>query len=636
MGVVYLAEDTVLGRRVALKVLAQHLAGSEEAFERFRREAQSAAALRHPGIVSVYKFGQDAGIYYLVSEYVDGPTLATTIAKRRDGDHSQNRRQWYRLAAEVTAAVGDALDHSHRAGIVHRDVKPSNILMDPQVGPRLTDFGIAKRLSGKDGGVETVSGSYYYMSPEQARVAGAKIDQRSDVFSLGVVLYEMLSCRRPFDGDTAEEVIRAISAASPPPLRTVAPGVPKDLETICSKAMRHDPADRYQSAAAMAADLRAFLSGRPILATRAGPIRLARAWVSRRRRWVLTAFIVVLSGATLTSLVLVQRANNEKLAWVRVVSSSPTYRVLLEAHDPTTLRPTGRAAVTGRGTTHVFHVPVGQYRLTVLDPQSTAFGEVNLVLTSTGAASQVVVRAGSVEQTTAQGDKALYCPLKRTADAEAEGMHRVEAGSFTPPAGPAHRTITPPAEFKGFLISKTQVSNAEYKQFVDATGHRAPMHWTYASPSEIADLPVIWVTLEDAEAYARWRGMRLPTALEWQVAARGLDGSISPRSDAEITWAKPSGSSSARALFNEYRSNVTSVRERPPWNPDGPLVHTFSNVREFTGSVDITARSVLVVGRSWSDAPSHLSIGTVLSAPLLSPTPRTGFRCAKSLEPLKE
>ena len=202
MGSVYLAEDTILGRQVALKVLAPHLIDSDEALARFRQEARAAATVTHPSIVPVFRLAVEGGVergmgadrHYIVSEFVDGPTLARVFdnerSRRLAGTNSSGRTvdllAWHRRVAECVGTIADALDACHRANIVHRDVKPSNILLDRERGPRLTDFGIAKRLPEPGRGFEPTSviGSCHYMSPEQASTTGVSIDQRSDIFSL--------------------------------------------------------------------------------------------------------------------------------------------------------------------------------------------------------------------------------------------------------------------------------------------------------------------------------------------------------------------------------------------------------------------------------------------------------------------
>ncbi len=205
MGVVYLAKDTTLDRNVALKILHGHVP-FESAAIRFQDEARSAATLKHPGIVPVFRFGSWGEQKYLVTEFVDGPTLAQLIDTQKQAITQTSTpravKGWLRRVAEISLLLAEALEAAHRGNVVHRDVKPSNILMDAQLGPRLTDFGIAKHFKDQEPNIQTgLIGSCHYMSPEQANIEGARVDFRSDIFSLGVVLYEMLTFVRPFEGD---------------------------------------------------------------------------------------------------------------------------------------------------------------------------------------------------------------------------------------------------------------------------------------------------------------------------------------------------------------------------------------------------------------------------------------------------
>jgi serine/threonine-protein kinase len=269
-GTVYRAEDTRLRRPVALKVLHR---GGGPVSDRFLREAQSAGQLRHPGIAAVYEAGQDQGFAYLASEYVPGQTLAQRL---------QAGPLPARAAAELLAQVADALDYAHRQGVIHRDVKPSNVQIDPDGRPHLLDFGLARWEAGegtltRDG---DLLGTPAYVSPEQARGQAHWVDGRGDVYSLGVVLYEALTGALPFRGDPTS-ILRQVLEEEPKPPRRLNPGIPRDLETVCLKAMAKHPADRYATAAALADDLRRFLQGAPVKARAVGPLGRARRWCRR-------------------------------------------------------------------------------------------------------------------------------------------------------------------------------------------------------------------------------------------------------------------------------------------------------------------------------------------------------------------
>jgi len=351
MGVVYLARDDVLDRTVALKVLSQRLTDSAKARARFADEAKLTASLRHPAIVTVYKFGEVGESCYIASEYVEGPTFEQAINEHAErlgrAGHAHERRAWRREAAEACAAVAEALQAAHAARIVHRDVKPSNILLDQRAGARLTDFGIARRLTEADLGQQTaVVGSCHYMSPEQASVEAARVDERSDVFSLGVTLYEAIALRKPFDGDTVLDVLRAIQSADAARLRTFDKSIDRDLETICHKAIEKRPVDRYQTAAHMAADLRCWLRGDPILARPPSLARRSKRFLRRHRRPALVAAALLLIAAT-AWIIRLGESTRASLAFLREAASAPVGSLSTPSLAQIVVR--GNGLLVGRG-----------------------------------------------------------------------------------------------------------------------------------------------------------------------------------------------------------------------------------------------------------------------------------------------
>jgi len=259
MAEVYVAHDQLLDRRVALKVLFPEFAADRSFVERFRREARSAAALNHPNIVSVYDTGEENGTYYIVMEYVEGRTLRDII--RSEGPLLPQR------AADIGADIAGALAFAHRHGVVHRDVKPGNVLIDRAGRVKVTDFGIA-RAGGdvQENLTQTgaVMGTATYFSPEQAQ--GGAIDPRSDVYSLGVVLYEMATGRPPFSGDSPVAIAYQHVRETPPPPSSVNADVPPDLEACVLKCMAKNPANRYATADDLRADLIRFGQGQRVQA----------------------------------------------------------------------------------------------------------------------------------------------------------------------------------------------------------------------------------------------------------------------------------------------------------------------------------------------------------------------------------
>jgi len=259
MGQVYLAQDVLLRRRVAVKILAPALVDNERGLRRFEKEARAASALNHPNILTIYEFGQCNGLYFIASEYVDGPTLRQTLDEQRLSPLA---------AIEIALQIGKALEASHASGIVHRDIKPENILIRGDGLVKVLDFGIVKLI--ESGAAQSnypaaiassvsisqaglVIGSARYMSPEQAR--GLEVDPRSDIFSLGAVLYEMIAGKAAFDGGTVSDVIAEILKGTPQDLSEIVPDTPSEVHDILAKAMCKDCESRYQTVNEMLVDM---------------------------------------------------------------------------------------------------------------------------------------------------------------------------------------------------------------------------------------------------------------------------------------------------------------------------------------------------------------------------------------------
>ena len=245
MANVYLAEDEVLGRRVAIKILNDRHAGDDQFVERFRREAKNAASLSHPNIVSIYDRGEAEGTYYIAMEYLDGRSLKELIVAR--GPAPVN------VAIDYARQILAAIRFAHRHGIVHRDIKPHNVLVDTEGRLKVTDFVIARAGTSQMTEAGSIIGTAQYLSPEQAK--GAPVDQTSDLYSVGVVLYELLTGVVPFSGDTPVEIAMKHLSSTPEAPSAKRSEIPRDLDMIVMRALAKDPADRYQSAEEMDADL---------------------------------------------------------------------------------------------------------------------------------------------------------------------------------------------------------------------------------------------------------------------------------------------------------------------------------------------------------------------------------------------
>jgi serine/threonine protein kinase len=324
MGVVYEALQTSLNRKVALKVLSGAVSLTAKAVARFHREAEAAAKLHHTNIVPIYATGEESGVHFYAMELIEGPSLDQVIQQLRraptdtpappttsDGEKSvatslaatgpyvespgpsssnialnssapSSGSEYFDAVARMIAEVADALDYAHRQGVIHRDIKPANLLLGPAGRLSINDFGLARMLE-QPGMTITgeMVGTPRYMSPEQITAGRIPLDHRTDIYSLGATLYELLTLQPPFTAPQRDQLLAQIIQKEPTPPRKVNPKVPVDLETICLKAMDKDPDRRYQAAGQMAEDLRRYVNRFAILARRAGPVARLRKWVKR-------------------------------------------------------------------------------------------------------------------------------------------------------------------------------------------------------------------------------------------------------------------------------------------------------------------------------------------------------------------
>ncbi|HIE70915.1 MAG TPA: serine/threonine protein kinase, partial [Planctomycetes bacterium] len=325
MGVVYLAKQKSLNRRVALKVMASGLTLSKRHVERFRREAMSTAQLSHRAIVPVHSLIEVDGTFALAMDYVAGRNLADMLDDLRLANNEgegvavgtlgiASEKGYVAECAILVAEVASALAVAHHNQIVHRDLKPRNLMIDDRRQVRLLDFGLAKSLDATRESLSMsgeITGTAHYMSPEQTLAKRVEVDHRADIWSLGVILYEILTLRRPFDGKNLQQIVYEICFKEPVPLQRRNAKVPRDLVTICQKALEKDPVKRYQTATEFEADLQRFLRWEPVHAKPASAWTRATKFVRRHRTESAIAATALIVTTVVMAWVMISNAQDD-------------------------------------------------------------------------------------------------------------------------------------------------------------------------------------------------------------------------------------------------------------------------------------------------------------------------------------
>jgi formylglycine-generating enzyme required for sulfatase activity/dienelactone hydrolase len=646
MGVVYKAHDTRLDRLVALKFPPPHLSADPAEKHRFVQEARAASALDHPNIGVVYDIDETPdGQLFIAMAYYEGATLKDKIA----GGVSMGE------AVEIARQIAQGLAKAHEHGIVHRDIKPGNVILTTGGVAKIIDFGLAK-LTGATVTLEgTTKGTVGYMSPEQA--LGKPVDHRTDLWSLGVVLYEMLSGQRPFDQQSQAALLHAIAYEAPKPLREVCPQAPEEVAHIVERALQKDREKRYSSAAEMARDLAAYQAS--VSAPVVAPPRLKALL---RPRTAIPALLVVLALATLATW-LYQRS--ARVHWAReqalpeigqlaatgkyvaafhlarqAESYIPSDPALVKAWDDISTSVSIETSPSGADVEikeysapedqwmHLGKAPIGKARIPV--------GYLRWRISKPGFGTIYQARVSWAETLRFKLDPEGAVP---------EGMVRVPGGPYT--LNTAALGQSGPYPLQEYFIDRYEVTNAQFKEFVnsggyqhrrywkheflkdgrvlsfeqalaefrDATGRPGPATWEAGRYQEGQDnYPVAGVSWYEAAAYAEFAGKNLPTIVHWYKAAeRSASPFFIPLSNFASTGPAPVGKHQGISPYGAY-DMAGNVKEWC-WNETGDHLR-------------------FILGGSWRE-PSYMFLNSDARPPL-DRSPTNGFRCARYTAPPAE
>ena len=663
MGVVWKAVDTTLDREVAIKILPAAFANDPERLARFEREAKLLASLNHPNVAAVYGLHEHAGVRFLAMELVPGRTLTDEIAEGLEPSR----------VVELAAAIADGLAAAHRKHVIHRDLKPDNIMIDLEGRPKILDFGLAKlgadattpdRETALRDATTTrqgaLIGTVAYMSPEQAQ--GQPVDQRSDIFSFGIILYEMTTGRRPFSGDNTVSILSSILRDTPPPMTQVAPSAPPPLDRIVRRCLEKSPEARYADASAVRNEmltLRSDLASDPgrsgltprgsrgrwfaLSAVAAILVAVLGVWLFKRQarqRWVrseglpqLEAIVDRIQGleegreswdafmlarkidAVTPGDPLVERLRGKFTREITITSDPPGATVSVRYYD----EPDAEQVVIGRTPLKKVRYPRG-------------FTRIQLELAGKRTAEDVIWNFPLIGETwsyrldgpTEVPEEMAWVPAGKF-ELFVPGLDHLKAEPMTP-----------------FLMDRHEVTNRDYKRFVDAGGYSDRKYWrqpfvdgnrtlTWAEalgrfvdrtgrpgpatwevgayPEGHEQYPVSGVSWYEAAAFAEWANKRLPTIFHWNRVAF------------------PVGSSRIIPLSNLSGKALLPVGSTKSMNRFG-VADLAGNVREWTWNASEGGRFIL--GGGWND--SDWAFSDAYAQPPFDRSPTNGFRCIRVLE----
>ena len=536
MAEVYLGMHLTLERPVAIKFLHSYIEGEPLLLERFHREAKVVAGLRHPNIVQVFDFDAEDGHPFIIMEYLKGPTLATYLTHL----HQRKKRIPQDQVARLLKRLTEALDYAHAEGVIHRDIKPGNILLHNRtdeipldqtlpadVEPIVTDFGLVRVMNAATQTMSgIVSGTPAYMSPEQAR--GDEIDQRTDFYSLGAVLYEMLAGRVPFQADNTVTVLHMHIHTPPPPI----PGISPKIQAVVDRALAKNPKDRYQTGQEMADDFYRSI-GMPEYAA----VVIGKSYAAKR---VPAEVRAPEKPEAVTMPPPTESEPSSKSGAQTEAASLPKPQPRMESEHPSTSKAWTESKLSPKSQPRVEPAPapksepriepapvpkpaakpkrslmwIGAGLLSLVCLGVLAFGATRLL--SSGA---LIPKATQITSPAAPGTAVSPQPSAAANLPSREGMVEVPAGTYevgTPLFTDGYHVPPQKVPLSDFWIDQYLTTNAQYQQFITATGAPQPLIWP-AAP----DHPVTGVAWEQAVAYCQWQNKRLPKEAEWEASGRG-------------------------------------------------------------------------------------------------------------------
>lgn len=594
---VYRGRDVMLERLVAIKVLKGDASSSSDFVERFRREARMAASLRHAAIVNVLDVGEYEGRYFLVMDLLPGGTLSRQLQAGKPLTLTR--------AIELLKPVASALDYAHGKGMLHRDVKPSNIILNEEGQPVLTDFGLGKIMNQESTTTGMALGTVQYMAPEQ--ILGGQLSSATDTYALGVIAFQMLTGQVPFSGSTPFTIQKGHAEQMPPAPEKINPALGAQTVLVLLKALEKEPGSRYQSGSELVAALAeaAVLEGSQYLD------ELYRQ-----------ASVLMEAGEFAGAL----------SKWESLRACQPNYRDAAEQENLARQRVEMRQHYA-RLADELSALRQAARQILALDPHfpddKGLFSELGLFVPDGSKAATRVLQvdpASSVEK----GTLANFLPPKLALDPDDENLAGIEwveipSGGFLYGDGPEKRFLADP-----FLIGKYPVTNRQYKLFLDANpDYSVPSGWIVAKrtyPAGKADHPVVNVDWDDAQAFCDWADCRLPTELEWEKAARGTDGRSFPWGD---DWLSGKFCNTIEAGIEDS----TPVTNYPNGASPYGVWDMAGNVWEWTDTVHSKLFTVeyILRGGSWAnDSEGAQAQNRNWDSPS-SPDDDTGFRCVRDI-----